>query len=188
MPFTNEQLYALVNKPDPEEIVRFDLVNKPDPDEIKHFGILGMKWGIRRYQNKDGSLTPEGKKRYLNDDGNPNEEGLKAARKHKSLADEFNRRAVEKQKQREKEREEYLKNYKEPELKSGSDLIKAARSTTISGQKVKDLMKKKGVDYEDIYLEMMDEYKEFKNLLDSEDNEDYEEAEAVWYLKHKDDV
>lgn len=29
-----------------------------------HSGILGMKWGIRRYQYKDGSLTPEGKKRY----------------------------------------------------------------------------------------------------------------------------
>lgn len=31
---------------------------------IAHHGILGMKWGIRRYQNKDGSLTEEGKKRY----------------------------------------------------------------------------------------------------------------------------
>lgn len=29
-----------------------------------HYGILGMKWGIRRYQNKDGSLTAEGYKRY----------------------------------------------------------------------------------------------------------------------------
>lgn len=29
-----------------------------------HYGIKGMKWGIRRYQNKDGSLTPEGKVRY----------------------------------------------------------------------------------------------------------------------------
>lgn len=31
---------------------------------IKHYGIKGMKWGVRRYQNKDGSLTPEGRKRY----------------------------------------------------------------------------------------------------------------------------
>lgn len=31
---------------------------------LAHFGILGMKWGIRRYQNKDGSLTALGKKRY----------------------------------------------------------------------------------------------------------------------------
>lgn len=29
-----------------------------------HYGVKGMKWGIRRYQNKDGSLTPEGKIRY----------------------------------------------------------------------------------------------------------------------------
>lgn len=33
-------------------------------DELYHHGIRGMKWGIRRYQNKDGSLTPRGKKRY----------------------------------------------------------------------------------------------------------------------------
>lgn len=32
--------------------------------DIKHYGILGQKWGIRRYQNPDGSLTPEGKARY----------------------------------------------------------------------------------------------------------------------------
>ena len=30
---------------------------------LQHHGIKGMKWGVRRYQNKDGSLTPAGKKR-----------------------------------------------------------------------------------------------------------------------------
>ena len=32
-----------------------------------HYGIRGMKWGVRRYQNKDGSLTPAGRKRYSDD-------------------------------------------------------------------------------------------------------------------------
>ena len=32
--------------------------------ELMHWGVPGMRWGIRRYQNKDGTLTPAGKKRY----------------------------------------------------------------------------------------------------------------------------
>ena len=35
-----------------------------DDNYLAHHGILGMKWGIRRYQNKDGSLTEKGRKRY----------------------------------------------------------------------------------------------------------------------------
>lgn len=37
-----------------------------DYTELYHYGVKGMKWGVRRYQNKDGSLTPKGKKRYDN--------------------------------------------------------------------------------------------------------------------------
>ena len=33
-------------------------------DYISHHGVKGQKWGIRRYQNEDGSLTPEGIERY----------------------------------------------------------------------------------------------------------------------------
>ena len=35
-----------------------------DNNSLMHFGIKGMRWGVRRYQNKDGSLTPAGKKKY----------------------------------------------------------------------------------------------------------------------------
>lgn len=31
---------------------------------LAHFGVLGQKWGIRRYQNEDGTLTDEGRKHY----------------------------------------------------------------------------------------------------------------------------
>lgn len=37
------------------------------PDELYHYGKRGMKWGVRRYQNEDGSLTDAGKKRYSRD-------------------------------------------------------------------------------------------------------------------------
>ena len=33
-------------------------------DELVHHGIKGQKWGVRRFQNKDGTLTPAGKQKY----------------------------------------------------------------------------------------------------------------------------
>lgn len=38
--------------------------SKKQNDSISHHGITGMHWGVRRYQNYDGSLTPQGRIRY----------------------------------------------------------------------------------------------------------------------------
>lgn len=63
-------------------------------DELYHYGVLGMKWGIRRYQNKDGGYTKSGKRRYINDKTKsiPEKKRAKAAAKYGKKWD--NNRAV----------------------------------------------------------------------------------------------
>lgn len=58
----------------------FDACHDIGEDYLSHHGILGQKWGVRRYQDYDGSLTAAGRSRYgktrwTNIDGSINEEG-----------------------------------------------------------------------------------------------------------------
>ena len=56
--------------------------------ELWHHGIMGMKWGIRRYQNPDGSLTIAGKIRYGNKnrlEASVNKKAAKLQRKYNDL-------------------------------------------------------------------------------------------------------
>lgn len=57
-------------------------------NELYHHGIKGMKWGVRRYQNFDGSYTREGLKRYRDSENtyNKRQAAYKAIRKDRSAS------------------------------------------------------------------------------------------------------
>jgi hypothetical protein len=66
--------------------------------ELYHHGIKGMHWGIRRYQNPDGTLTEKGRKRYAKDLNKLDEKASQYAadsRVYKAKGDEYTAKAKE---------------------------------------------------------------------------------------------
>ena len=97
-------------------------------NELYHHGIKNMKWGIRRFQNKDGSLTPAGKKRY-------DKEVVKLKAEKKKLRNEISvQKKADKLKQLEKERDV---------LKAQSKNLKKNSKTTTQEDKQAETIEQK---------------------------------------------
>lgn len=96
-------------------------------DIIVHYGVKGMKWGVRRYQNKDGSLTPAGKARERTKNEKRSRSELSRNRRTASLEEltkQINRLETEKK----------LKSLIDEDIKPGRTMV--AKILKSSGSKV----------------------------------------------------
>ena len=94
-------------------------------NELYHYGIKGMKWGVRRYQNKDGSLTGAGKRRFKKVSNDPEKQ-----KKEKESA----KRLLDARAQQEKEASKDFK-----ELGMHEESKKSARLAQTYNKMLKDI-------------------------------------------------
>lgn len=107
-------------------------------DYLAHHGILGMKWGVRRYQNKDGTLTAEGRRRsqvYGKDPPvygkNPLSTPAKKSSKKKKISDMTDEELIRDNRRHALEAQ-YKKNHpeKKSKLQSSKEAIDSGRQLT----------------------------------------------------------
>lgn len=122
--------------------------NEKINEVLEHAGIKGMKWGVRRFQNKDGSLTPEGKKRYADDRVDNDDEASKdykltyGKKSLKSMTNEELQRVITRQSLEKRyqelnpEKKSFAKKVTEAILKKTGDA-----AVEVTGQAAKSIIK-----------------------------------------------
>lgn len=99
--------------------------------ELFHWGVKGMKWGVRRYQNKDGSLTPRGRKRQKELTADEKERASRKAdlKNRRTMSDADLKKKIERLKM-----EKEFKNLTNEDINSGKTFVNEVMSS--AGKKV----------------------------------------------------
>lgn len=125
-----------------------------DENHLEHHGILGMKWGVRRFQNPDGTLSAKGKKRYLKEvqrdmeahyKSNISSNAAKYIGLNKNGTTRADQRFGEAYRKGKVSGDDYYKAqkaakeaYKYAESKYGTDTMKALSQSGVLGRPIKD--------------------------------------------------
>ena len=108
-----------------------------DNDYLAHHGVKGMKWGIRRFQNADGTLTSLGKKHY--GVGEQSREAKKKARE-KNRVDKDKARAKAKEEKMEKKRARAEEKSAKRVIKATHDLANKKLLNKLSDEELKKVV------------------------------------------------
>lgn len=147
--------------------------------ELYHHGILGQKWGVRRFQNKDGSLTELGKKRFTDGKGHLLEGDYPG--KHINVRDYSLNRIINNTEKKTGQNYKLTKETKKYMDESGNLTLEGARKTIPYGYDLSD--RKRYKDAEKEHKAYSESWRKYFSSQSDKDWQEFKKNEDAFFRK-----